>query len=210
MPVGVKPIAPVPSGCVDTPPPDSAYTCAEQASFGKCNEDFMKDFCNVSCNRCPGGASPAVVAAPPSPSPSPTGGHARSHPLAQCEHPLAKLQQTGDPNASWQLVKSALEIVNAAVTSAPTHLFSPPAALQPQAPARPQHHPPAPAQLPHRHHLHLRLLQAPSNRPPQHPLQRPRPRLLLGSSPVLTAQCPTSAASRSGWVGLQQHSHGIS
>lgn len=78
VPVGVKPIAPVPSGCVDTPPPDSAYTCAEQASFGKCNEDFMKDFCNASCNRCPGGASPAVVAAPPSPSPSPTGGHARS------------------------------------------------------------------------------------------------------------------------------------
>ncbi len=42
----------VPGGCTDiAPTPD--YTCAEQAAWGKCKEDWMLKFCDKSCGRCP-------------------------------------------------------------------------------------------------------------------------------------------------------------
>jgi hypothetical protein len=37
--------------CTDEPP-DEQYTCADQASWGKCNEEWMLDRCNLSCGRC--------------------------------------------------------------------------------------------------------------------------------------------------------------
>ena len=30
------------------------YTCAQQAGWGKCSEDFMKGFCCKSCFKCAG------------------------------------------------------------------------------------------------------------------------------------------------------------
>ncbi|MGK3969339.1 hypothetical protein WMF01_53195 [Sorangium sp. So ce1667] len=37
--------------CSDTAP-SSQYTCAQQASWGKCNESWMQGFCNRTCGRC--------------------------------------------------------------------------------------------------------------------------------------------------------------
>ena len=37
--------------CSDVPP-DSRYTCQQQASWGKCNDPFMKNFCCRSCHAC--------------------------------------------------------------------------------------------------------------------------------------------------------------
>jgi hypothetical protein len=37
----------------DDVPPDNRYTCAQQASWGKCNEPWMAGKCNHSCRRCP-------------------------------------------------------------------------------------------------------------------------------------------------------------
>lgn len=39
--------------CSDMPP-DVSYTCAQQASFGKCDEPWMKGFCCRSCFSCRG------------------------------------------------------------------------------------------------------------------------------------------------------------
>jgi mannan endo-1,4-beta-mannosidase len=39
--------------CSDTPP-DSQYTCEQQASWGKCDQAFMKGFCCRSCHACQG------------------------------------------------------------------------------------------------------------------------------------------------------------
>ncbi|AUX47818.1 uncharacterized protein SOCE26_093420 [Sorangium cellulosum] len=39
--------------CTDTPP-DSRYTCAQQAGWGKCSETWMRGFCDRSCGRCGG------------------------------------------------------------------------------------------------------------------------------------------------------------
>ncbi|KAH7619768.1 putative expansin-A17 [Nannochloris sp. 'desiccata'] len=38
-------------GCTDEAP-DGKYTCQQQKDFGQCGADFMKDFCNLSCDRC--------------------------------------------------------------------------------------------------------------------------------------------------------------
>jgi mannan endo-1,4-beta-mannosidase len=38
-------------GCSDVPP-DDQYSCAEQAAWGKCEEDFMAGFCCMSCFAC--------------------------------------------------------------------------------------------------------------------------------------------------------------
>lgn len=77
----------------------------------------------------------------------------------------------------------------------------PPASPPPLLPAQPLHRHPAPAQPPHRplqppcpHQALPRRL-----RPPQHRLQHPRPLPPPLGSPVSTALCPLSAASRSGW-----------
>ena len=40
--------------CSDHPPPGS-YTCAQQASWGKCDQSFMRGFCCRSCHSCQGG-----------------------------------------------------------------------------------------------------------------------------------------------------------
>lgn len=32
--------------------PSQDFTCAQQVGFGKCNEGFMKGYCNLSCGRC--------------------------------------------------------------------------------------------------------------------------------------------------------------
>jgi hypothetical protein len=37
--------------CSDTPP-DSRYTCQQQADWGKCGEPFLQGFCNKTCGRC--------------------------------------------------------------------------------------------------------------------------------------------------------------
>ncbi len=39
------------STCTDVAP-DETYTCEQQASWGKCNETWMQDFCDTSCGRC--------------------------------------------------------------------------------------------------------------------------------------------------------------
>src|SRR5690606_24023166 len=38
--------------CVDEPVPGDSYTCAEQAGWGKCDEEWMRGYCNLSCARC--------------------------------------------------------------------------------------------------------------------------------------------------------------
>jgi ShK domain-like len=43
--------------CTDVAP-SKDYTCAQQKGFGKCNEAFMKNYCNKSCGRC-GAAVPS-------------------------------------------------------------------------------------------------------------------------------------------------------
>jgi len=48
--------------------PDSTYTCAQQASWGKCSMPFLKGFCCRSCHDCKGCAP-----APPPPPPTPPG-----------------------------------------------------------------------------------------------------------------------------------------
>jgi len=40
--------------CTDTPPAPGTYTCAQQAGWGKCGDDFMKGFCCKSCFKCAG------------------------------------------------------------------------------------------------------------------------------------------------------------
>jgi mannan endo-1,4-beta-mannosidase len=47
------PVEPPPSadGCSDIPP-DDEFGCQQQAEWGKCDDDFMKDFCHRSCGRC--------------------------------------------------------------------------------------------------------------------------------------------------------------
>ena len=37
--------------------PDAKYTCAQQASWGKCGEAWMKGFCCRSCFACQAGCS---------------------------------------------------------------------------------------------------------------------------------------------------------
>jgi len=56
--------------CSDVPP-SSDYTCQQQSSWGKCNEDFMKGYCCRSCHECTcgkpsrlGAAAPASAARP--------------------------------------------------------------------------------------------------------------------------------------------------
>ena len=45
--------------CEDEYPPDvdSQYTCEDQARFGKCGENWMQGFCNLSCERCEAAAA---------------------------------------------------------------------------------------------------------------------------------------------------------
>ena len=39
--------------CTDNYPYDDGYTCAQQASFGACDESFMASpVCDQSCGRC--------------------------------------------------------------------------------------------------------------------------------------------------------------
>jgi hypothetical protein len=38
--------------CTDEYPYDDGYTCQQQAGWGKCDEDWMQDVCNLSCGRC--------------------------------------------------------------------------------------------------------------------------------------------------------------
>jgi hypothetical protein len=63
-------VANVPAKCADVAP-SKDFTCTQQKAFGKCNESFMKGFCNNSCGRCPAApltatrvAAPAATVAP--------------------------------------------------------------------------------------------------------------------------------------------------
>ncbi len=47
--------------CTDVPP-SKYFTCAQQKGFGKCNESFMRGYCNQSCGRC--NASGTISASP--------------------------------------------------------------------------------------------------------------------------------------------------
>lgn len=38
--------------CVDEPVPGDSYTCEDQAGWGKCDEEWMIGYCNLSCGRC--------------------------------------------------------------------------------------------------------------------------------------------------------------
>jgi len=49
--------------------PTTDYTCAQQASWGKCGETFMKGFCCRSCHACKGCTNPPPVPPPPPPTP---------------------------------------------------------------------------------------------------------------------------------------------
>jgi hypothetical protein len=53
--------------CTDEYPFDDGYTCAEQAGFGKCQEDWLIDYCNLSCGRCGDlpGAECGITGTPP-------------------------------------------------------------------------------------------------------------------------------------------------
>ena len=42
---------PTPQPCTDSAP-DPQYTCAQQKSWGKCSESFMKGFCCKTCFDC--------------------------------------------------------------------------------------------------------------------------------------------------------------
>ncbi|GLI71308.1 hypothetical protein VaNZ11_016433, partial [Volvox africanus] len=46
------------SGCGDVQPP-GGYSCAQQASWGRCSEGFMLPYgyCAVTCRRCSGGSN---------------------------------------------------------------------------------------------------------------------------------------------------------
>jgi len=44
---------PPPPACPDVSPPGRAYSCAQQAGWGKCGETWMRGYCNYSCKRCP-------------------------------------------------------------------------------------------------------------------------------------------------------------
>ena len=39
-------------GCCDVAPPTSAYSCEQQAAWGKCGASWMAGFCFASCGRC--------------------------------------------------------------------------------------------------------------------------------------------------------------
>ena len=74
---GSTPVAGPAPTCNDTPP-DSRYTCQEQASYGKCGEPFMfgagapeGGYCAASCNRCPPGTLTPSQPGPSSPAASP-------------------------------------------------------------------------------------------------------------------------------------------
>eukprot|EP01023_Acetabularia_acetabulum_P040509 TRINITY_DN3927_c0_g1_i3.p2 TRINITY_DN3927_c0_g1~~TRINITY_DN3927_c0_g1_i3.p2 ORF type:complete len:186 (-),score=47.89 TRINITY_DN3927_c0_g1_i3:271-828(-) len=39
--------------CTDIRPVSAPeFSCAEQATFGKCDKDYVQGYCNLSCNRC--------------------------------------------------------------------------------------------------------------------------------------------------------------
>ena len=42
-------VAPV---CTDEVPPNTSYSCSQQAGWGKCNEGFMAGFCEKTCGKC--------------------------------------------------------------------------------------------------------------------------------------------------------------
>lgn len=50
--------------CGDTPP-NGDYSCAEQASWGKCGEAWMQGYCKSSCGTCGGGGGSACDDTPP-------------------------------------------------------------------------------------------------------------------------------------------------
>ncbi|KAJ3046444.1 hypothetical protein HK097_000854 [Rhizophlyctis rosea] len=56
------------TGCTDIAP-DTEYTCAQQAEWGKCTEDWMEGWCLSSCGKCPS----ATITVPSTSSPTPTG-----------------------------------------------------------------------------------------------------------------------------------------
>ena len=67
---GATPAASPGPTCNDTPP-DSQYSCEEQASYGKCGDPFMftdgapeGGYCAATCNRCPSGTTPTPTATP--------------------------------------------------------------------------------------------------------------------------------------------------
>lgn len=49
--IGQRDISTSASSCTDNPP-DTQYTCAQQAGWGKCGESWMQGHCNYSCGRC--------------------------------------------------------------------------------------------------------------------------------------------------------------
>ncbi|MGE5785176.1 MAG: hypothetical protein ACM3ZE_11325 [Myxococcales bacterium] len=49
--------------CTDEYPFDDGYTCVQQASWGKCTQDWMKNACNLSCGRCGDASAVPEVAA---------------------------------------------------------------------------------------------------------------------------------------------------
>ncbi len=59
QPIPAHTTAGAPSACTDIPP-SSAYTCQDQARFGKCNESFVVQggYCQKTCNRCSGQGEP--------------------------------------------------------------------------------------------------------------------------------------------------------
>ena len=54
-PPAAAPYAPQPRpACTDNPPAGNSYTCAQQKSWGKCGDPFMRGFCCRTCFGCAG------------------------------------------------------------------------------------------------------------------------------------------------------------
>jgi hypothetical protein len=51
-----SPVSTAAATCADVAP-SKDFTCTQQKAFGKCNESFMKGYCNRSCGRCSAAAA---------------------------------------------------------------------------------------------------------------------------------------------------------
>lgn len=70
--VDIGGIAPTDTCSCSDVAPAGPYTCAQQAGWGKCNEDFMAGFCCRSCHACKD-CSPGPTPTPtPAPTPAPS------------------------------------------------------------------------------------------------------------------------------------------
>ena len=116
--------------CNDSPP-NSQYTCQEQARYGKCGDPFMfvagapkGGYCAASCNRCPPGTSPSVSPTPSPPASTPT---APGPSPARTASPAATASPTAEasPAATAIPVATSTPAASAAPSPSPGQTASP-------------------------------------------------------------------------------------